>query len=61
MGKFGPDSYLRSNFIKTINGVDTVVPNENSLKQVPTGYDQINLLQKIAFKPNSDWAFNWSN
>tara|TARA_R110002051_G_scaffold324988_2_gene425055 strand:+ start:44884 stop:47313 length:2430 start_codon:yes stop_codon:yes gene_type:complete len=61
MGKFGPESYLRSNFVKTINGVDTVVPNENSLKQTPTGYDQINLLQKIAFKPNSDWAFNWSN
>ncbi|SMC42858.1 TonB-dependent receptor [Cellulophaga tyrosinoxydans] len=61
MGKHGPDSYLRKNYVQTINGEDVLVPNANDRLQVPTGYNQINVLQKIAFKPNTDWNLNWSN
>lgn len=61
MGKYGPSSYVRDTFVRTINGQDVLVDNPSNLIQVPTGYDQINLLQKVAFKPNNNWSFNWSN
>ena len=61
MGKHGPESYLRTKYVETINGEDVLVANSNNRKQVPTGYNQLNLLQKIAFKPNSNWDLNWSN
>ena len=55
MGKNGPDEYLRKEFVKRENGVDTVVKNSNSRIQQPTGYSQINLMQKIAYVPNHNW------
>lgn len=61
MGRHGPDSYLRNQYVETINGEDVLVANENNRKQVSTGYNQINLLQKIAFRPNTNWNLNWSN
>ena len=60
MGVHGPDSYLRNEFVRTVNGVDTLVDNPNPRKQVSTGYDQINLMQKILFKPNANWDLNLS-
>lgn len=61
MGKHGEDSYLRENYVQTRNGEDVLVANTDNRLQVPTGYNQINLLQKIAFKPNTNWDINWSN
>ena len=58
MGSHGPDSYLRDNFVSRINGVDRLVVNDNPKKEVPTGYDQINFMQKIAYRPNNDWNYN---
>ncbi len=58
MGSHGPDDYLRNEFAETINGQDVVVQNEDPEKQVFTGYDQINLLQKVHFMPNEKWDFN---
>jgi hemoglobin/transferrin/lactoferrin receptor protein len=58
MGEHGPESYLRNNLIIRRNGVDELVLNENPKEQNPTGYDQINLLQKLAFKPNSIWRYD---
>ncbi len=58
MGKHGPDSYLRENYASRINGIDVLLPNEDPLVQVPTGYNQINFMQKIAFKPNTNWAYD---
>ncbi len=58
MGSHGPDDYLRNEYVQTVNGVDVVVQNEDPEKQVFTGYDQINLLQKVHFMPNETWDFN---
>jgi len=58
IGTNGPKDYLRDQYVSTSNGIDVLVPNENPRKQVSTGYDQINLMQKIAFKPNNNWDFN---
>ncbi len=57
MGSHGPESYLRKNYVRTENGIDRLVINDHPKKQVPTGYDQINMLQKVAFRPNRIWNF----
>lgn len=59
MGSHGPDEYLRPEYVERINGVDSIIPNDDPEKQVPTGYNQMNLLQKIKFKPNEKWTFNY--
>lgn len=58
MGDNGPDSYLRDSYVVTRYGQDILVKNESPKKQVPTGYNQINLMQKVSFKPNNNWSFN---
>lgn len=55
MGSYGPDSYLRNSFVQTANGADELVVNENPKKQVSTGYNQVNFMQKVRFRPNSEW------
>ncbi|HLT50938.1 MAG TPA: TonB-dependent receptor [Arenibacter sp.] len=55
MGSHGPESYLRDNYVNSSTGQDIIVQNENPQKQRPTGYNQINLMQKVAFRPNNNW------
>ncbi|RKE99002.1 TonB-dependent receptor [Ichthyenterobacterium magnum] len=58
MGSHGPDDYLRLEYVQTINGIDTTAPNNNPLVQQPTGYNQINLIQKIRFEPKDNLSFD---
>ncbi|GGD78390.1 TonB-dependent receptor [Maribacter cobaltidurans] len=58
MGSHGPESYLRNSFVKTVNGEDVLVPNEDPRKQVPTGYNQTNFMQKFLYRPNVNLDFN---
>lgn len=59
MGSNGPGDYLRTVYQDRINGVDTAIVNENPDIQKLSGYDQINFMQKIRFKPNEDWELNY--
>ena len=59
MGKNGPAEYQRPEYAERINGVDSVVKNPNPNVQAPTGFNQVNLMQKIRFKLNQDWDFNY--
>ena len=55
MGKNGPESYLRNTYvIPSVEG-DQLVANPNPRKQVSSGYDQINVMQKVAYRPNNFW------
>jgi len=54
-GRNGPDRYLRNQFAQRINGEDVLVTNDDPRRQVSSGYDQINFMQKIAYKPSNDW------
>lgn len=58
MGKHGSDAYLRPEYIETVNGQDIIVQNANPRIQVPTGYDQINVLQKVRYEPKEDLSFD---
>lgn len=55
MGSNGPAEYLRPQYVATINGRDSTVANPDPQEQVATGYHQLNLMQKIRFKPNDRW------
>jgi len=58
MGSHGPDDYLRTEYVETINGEDMVVQNDDSRIQRPTGYSQINAMQKVRYAPSQTWDFN---
>ncbi len=58
MGKYGPKDYLRNDYVQTRNGNDEMVSNEDPLLQNPTGYNQINLLQKIRFEKTQSLFFD---
>jgi hemoglobin/transferrin/lactoferrin receptor protein len=52
MGKHGgQDSYLRPEYVQRINGIDSIIRNTDPRIQRFSGYEQINLLEKIRFRP----------
>lgn len=59
MGSNGPNEYLRSFYQDKIGGRDTMIINDDPELQKLSGYEQFNLMQKIRFKPNNDWEFNY--
>lgn len=60
MGTRGPEEYLRPTYVDRINGRDTVLQNLDPRRQKPSGYNQINLMQKIRFAPNEAWDFQYA-
>lgn len=58
MGSHGPNAYLRTQFVETINGVDQLVNNPKPRVQNPTAFNQINLTQKIHFEPADNLKFD---
>ena len=58
MGSHGPNEYLRPEYVETINGEDIMAVNDNPLVQKPTGYDQINFLQKVRYEPSENYSFD---
>lgn len=59
MGSHGPDDYLRHQYVVRQDGEDVIVPNDDPEVQVPTGYNQMNLMQKFRFTPNDRWDVNY--
>ncbi|MBK8946574.1 MAG: TonB-dependent receptor [Ignavibacteriae bacterium] len=64
MGEFGPNEYLRNEYVKRINSEDIVITNSNPLIQKPVDYNQLNILQKFIFLLNDeiklDYGFQYS-
>lgn len=58
MGSHGPKEYLREEYAARRNGKDVIIANPHPKEQVPTAYDQISLLQKIAYMADDNWVFN---
>ena len=59
MGSNGPDEYLRPEYVIRENGEDVMVSNPNPNVQVPTGYNQINLMQKVRYEPSDNLNFDF--
>ncbi|WP_105473166.1 TonB-dependent receptor [Jejuia pallidilutea] len=58
MGMHGPNDYLRPEFVITNNGNDAIVSNPNSRVQKFSGYNQLNLTQKVRFEPYKNLSFD---
>jgi hemoglobin/transferrin/lactoferrin receptor protein len=58
-GSHGPDDYLRKEYVKTMDGKDSIVQNADPLVQRFSGYDQLNLLQKIRYA-KGPWNVEYS-
>lgn len=59
MGSNGPKEYLRPFYVQRQDSLDVVVTNPDPRIQNPTSYAQINMMQKIRFKPNARWDFQY--
>ncbi|MCB0820087.1 MAG: TonB-dependent receptor [Bacteroidetes bacterium] len=64
MGSYGPDDYLKPFYVERADSVDRVVTNKDPEVQNPSGYSQLNFMQKIRYKPNDrldmSYAFHYS-
>ncbi len=59
MGSHGPEAYLRPFYVRRHDGADVIVANGDGLVQRPSGYSQINMMQKIRFRPDERWEFQY--
>ncbi len=60
MGTIKNPDYQRYEYVKRINNVDSVFKNPDPNIQKFSGYRQINLTQKIRFRPNEHLDMNYS-
>ncbi|WP_406685468.1 TonB-dependent receptor [Seonamhaeicola sp. MEBiC1930] len=58
MGKHGPNDYLRPEFVITTDSGDEIIQNNNPLVQKYSGYNQLNLMQKIRYEPYKNLNFD---
>lgn len=59
MGSNGPQEYERPFYAVRIDGEDKMIANSNPNKQVFTGYNQFNFMQKLKYKPNDKVSFDY--
>jgi len=59
MGSVGNDDYVRNEYVERRSGVDTIINNKNENVQKQSGFNQLNILQKIRFKPNDNLDINY--
>ncbi|MBK6930370.1 MAG: TonB-dependent receptor [Saprospirales bacterium] len=59
MGSQGPDEYLRPFYVQRQDGADVTVTNDDPQIQRPSGYSQINMMQKLRFTPSKSWDFQY--
>jgi hemoglobin/transferrin/lactoferrin receptor protein len=58
MGNYGNDFYLRKDYVTTVDGNDSIVKNQNPLKQRFSGYSQLNIIQKISYNIDNKSVLN---
>lgn len=58
-GSIGPDDYLKGFYTQRQDSTDVLIMQDEPLLQIPSAYSQINLMQKLRFKPNEHWDFQY--
>jgi hemoglobin/transferrin/lactoferrin receptor protein len=56
----GVNYFYRPSYVQIIANKDYMVTNNDSTLQVGSKYDQINFMQKVLFKPNESWEFDYA-
>ncbi|MCR5076458.1 MAG: TonB-dependent receptor [Prevotella sp.] len=60
-GRHGPADYLKPYLVQRQDNVrDVAIANPDPLVQSPSGYSQINLMQKIGFRPTEQWDLQYA-
>ena len=59
-GSHGPDDYIKPIHVQRQDSVDVIVTQSDPLLQIPSAYSQINMMQKVRFKPNNKWDFQYA-
>ncbi|MFN1834582.1 TonB-dependent receptor domain-containing protein [Balneola sp. MJW-20] len=59
MGSNGPEDYLRDWYVVTDGLTDAEVRNDQPRVQNPSEFDQVNVMQKIRFRPDEEWDLNY--
>ncbi len=60
MGSNGPDELLRNFSVSRIDSQDVVQRNADPQLQLNTGFEQFHTMQKLRFRPNTYWDFEYS-
>lgn len=58
--KGGQNSYLRPEYVIRQTNADVIIPNADPRIQRFSGYNQLNILQKIRYKPTGYWDLQYS-
>ncbi|MCC6720870.1 MAG: TonB-dependent receptor [Bacteroidia bacterium] len=58
-GSKGPNDYIKDIYVQRQDSTDVVIKQNDPLLQIPTAYSQFNMMQKIRFKPNKKWDFQY--
>ncbi len=58
-GSHGPDDYIKNIYPQRQDSTDVVITQQDPLLQIPSAYSQINVMQKVRFKPNEYWDFQY--
>lgn len=54
-----PDFGKRKEYVVRRGGEDVVVDNDDVTRQRPSGYRQLNMMQKLRYKPNGSWDLSY--
>lgn len=58
-GRYGPEDYLKSYYVQRQDSVDRIITQDDPLLQIPSAYSQVNLMQKVRFKPGEKWDLQY--
>jgi hemoglobin/transferrin/lactoferrin receptor protein len=58
-GSRGPQDYVKARYVDVTPGGDVVRIQRDSLLQIPTGYTQQNLMQKLVYVPAAGWELQY--
>ena len=59
-GQNGPRDYLKPTYVQHISGRDEIIRQDDLLLQIPSAYNQMNMMHKLRFMPNDQWDFTYS-
>jgi len=55
-GRYGPNDYIKNYHVEQINNQDQVIFQDDPLLQIPSAYNQGNLMTKVKYKFNEFWS-----
>jgi hemoglobin/transferrin/lactoferrin receptor protein len=59
MGSKGPNEYLSNHYVQRIDSLDRIIHNSDPRIQRPSGYSQMNLMQKFKFSPSQNVSLKY--